>query len=220
MSTDIYTLGLDPAKTNDFFGVCIHKVVSIDNAFVPKLVLIDGYKGESFVKIQNILDKGIFSKYQFKYIHVDYTNQQMFTDLLIDRYGDDIVKKFVFSNKSKQNLMTNTKSFMNEGYEFPPPPPKGVVSYAYRKVLELKKEITQEQVEITDSNNIKFVHKGKHNDKLHAFALSLYGARLYMNDQLSVNNNIVLGGLASTHNQKFGQNRFANTNRINDPRFW
>jgi len=183
-------IGMDPAIIGDFFGIAVHALpmeIPEDKPWMPLLIkLIKLQKGDYKSTWEN-LTQGVLSKYlNFRAINIDYTNEKTLADFLEDKYGEDRVKKTPFTKGeagTKMQMAKTSKSFLDEGYNFPDH--NKIENPVERdNIRTLKQQIINEQILLNPDGSIKFEHKGKHNDLLHAWMLSLAVTEEYMINKL------------------------------------
>lgn len=179
-------IGMDPAIIGDFFGICIHalpKVIPNDKAWMPLLIKLTTLRKGNYDTTWNELNNGILSKYKnFKALNIDYTNEKTLADFLEEKYGKDRIKKTPFTkgeSGTKMQIAQSSKKLLDNGYLFPD---HNKIDDPIEKnnIRTLKQQIINEQVLINADGSIKFAHKGKHNDLLHAWMLSLDITMQYM----------------------------------------
>jgi len=171
--------GADPAIFGDYFGICIHalpKQRPKDTPWLPFLIKLTKMHGTSYKTIWDELQSGTMAKYRhFKVFNFDYTNEKTLTDFMEDKFGESRIKKTPFTKGeagSKMRLAQNSKKFLDSGYAFPDH--NKIADPVERdNIRMLKNQIINEQIVFNTDGSIKFQHKGKHNDLLHAWMLSL-----------------------------------------------
>ncbi len=186
----LYFIGMDPAIIGDYFGICVHKLLAEPpqgKPWIPLLVkLIKLQKGE-YSSTWDELINGVLTKYlDFRIINIDYTNEKTLADLLEDKFGDDRIKKTPFTKGeagTKMQMAKSSKSFLDNGYSFPD---HNKISNPMERdnIRTLKNQIINEEIVLNPDGSIKFKHKGKHNDLLHAWMLSLDAVNDYMVSKL------------------------------------
>jgi len=192
-------IGMDPAIIGDFFGIAVHALpmeIPEDKPWMPLLIkLIKLQKGDYKSTWEN-LTQGVLSKYlNFRAINIDYTNEKTLADFLEDKYGEDRVKKTPFTKGeagTKMQMAKTSKSFLDGGYNFPDHT-KIENPVERDNIRTLKQQIINEQILLNPDGSIKFEHKGKHNDLLHAWMLSLDVTNEYMVSKLG-SDGIIVGG--------------------------
>ena len=192
-------IGMDPAIIGDYFGIAVHALpmeIPEDKPWMPLLIkLIKLQKGDYKSTWEN-LTQGILSKYlNFRAINIDYTNEKTLADFLQDKYGEDRVKKTPFTKGeagTKMQMAKTSKSFLDDGYNFPDH--NKILNPVERdNIRTLKQQIINEQILLNPDGSIKFEHKGKHNDLLHAWMLSLDITNEFMVSKLG-SDGIIVGG--------------------------
>jgi len=183
-------IGMDPAIIGDYFGIAVHALpmeIPEDKPWMPLLIkLIKLQKGDYKSTWEN-LTQGVLSKYiTFRAINIDYTNEKTLADFLEDKYGEDKIKKTPFTKGeagTKMQMAKTSKSFLDNGYNFPD---HNKISNPVERdnIRTLKQQIINEQILLNPDGSIKFEHKGKHNDLLHAWMLSLSITEEYMISKL------------------------------------
>ena len=183
-------IGMDPAIVGDYFGIAVHALpadIPEDKPWMPLLIkLIKLQKGD-YKSTWEQLTEGILSKYlDFRAINIDYTNEKTLADFLEDKYGEDRVKKTPFTKGeagTKMQMAKSSKTFLDNGYNFPDH--NKILNPMERdNIRTLKQQIVNEQILLNPDGSIKFEHKGKHNDLLHAWMLSLTVTEEYMINKL------------------------------------
>jgi len=181
---------MDPAIVGDFFGIAVHALPAYmpeEKPWIPLLIkLIKLQKGD-YKSTWDQLTEGVLSKYMdFRVINIDYTNEKTLADFLEDKYGEDRVKKTPFTKGeagTKMQMAKSSKTFLDNGYNFPDH--NKILNPMERdNIRTLKQQIIQEQILLNPDGSIKFEHKGKHNDLLHAWMLSLAVTEEYMINKL------------------------------------
>lgn len=183
-------IGLDPAIIGDYFGVCIHalsKQKPKDKVWMPFLLKLTKMQKGDYKSTWEQLTKGTLSKYSnFKAINIDYTNEKTLADFLEDKYGKYRVKKTPFTkgeSGTKMQMAQSSKKLLDNGYAFPDH--NKITNPIDRdNIRTLKQQIINEQILLNTDGSIKFEHKGKHNDLLHAWMLSLDITVEYMTSKL------------------------------------
>lgn len=179
-------IGMDPAIIGDYFGIAVHALpmeIPEDKPWIPLLIkLIKLQKGD-YKSTWDQLTEGVLSKYSnFRAINIDYTNEKTLADFLEEKYGEDRVKKTPFTKGeagTKMQMAKTSKTFLDNGYNFPDH--NKIANPVERdNIRTLKQQIINEQVLLNPDGSIKFEHKGKHNDLLHAWMLSLSITEEYM----------------------------------------
>lgn len=181
-SLDDYELfiGMDPAIIGDYFGISVHalpnEVPEDTTTWLPLLIYLGKLQKGNYSSTWDELTKGVLSKYQnFRAINIDYTNEKTLADRLEEAYGEDRVKKTPFTKGeagTKMQMAKTSKMFLDNGYTFPDH--NKINNPILRdNVRTLKQQIINEQILLNPDGSIKFEHKGKHNDLLHAWMLSL-----------------------------------------------
>jgi len=181
LNTSDYWLfgGGDPAVFGDYFGICIHalpKKRPKDKPWLPFLIKLTKMQGKSYKMIWDELQTGTMERYKhFKRFNFDYTNEKTLTDFLESKFGDRRIKKTPFTkgeSGTKMQMAQSAKKFLDSGYTFPDH--NQIEDPVERdNIRTLKTQIINEQVVLNTDGSIKFQHKGKHNDLLHAWMLSL-----------------------------------------------
>lgn len=163
----------------DYFGICIHALPVIppkDKTWMPFLIKLTKLQGDSYKTIWDELQNGILKKYNgFRVFNFDYTNEKTLTDFMEDKFGESRIKKTPFTKGeagTKMRMAQNSKKFLDSGYNFPDHH-KIQDPVERENIRILKTQIINEQVVFNPDGSIKFQHKGKHNDLLHAWMLSL-----------------------------------------------
>jgi len=183
-------IGMDPAIIGDYFGVAVQALpthIPEEKPWMPLLSkLIKLQKGD-YSSTWKQLTEGVLSKYRnFRVINIDYTNEKTLADFLEDKYGEDRVKKTPFTKGeagTKMQMAKTSKTFLDNGYNFPDH--NKIANPLERdNIRTLKQQIVNEQILLNPDGSIKFEHKGKHNDLLHAWMLSLAVTEEYMISKL------------------------------------
>ena len=80
-------------------------------------------------------------------------------------------------------MAKSSKTFLDNGYNFPD---HNKIAHPVERdnIRTLKQQIINEQILLNPDGSIKFEHKGKHNDLLHAWMLSLAATEEYMINKL------------------------------------
>lgn len=184
-------IGMDPAIVGDYFGICVHalpRVIPNDKkTWMPLLIKLIKLQKGSYNSTWEELTNGILSKYSsFRALNIDYTNEKTLSDFLEEKYGDDRVKKTPFTkgeSGTKMQMAKSSKTFLDNGYNFPN---HNKIDDPIERdnIRTLKQQIINEQILLNSDGSIKFEHKGKHNDLLHAWMLSLDITYQYMTSKL------------------------------------
>lgn len=201
-SLDDYELfiGMDPAIIGDYFGIAIHalpnEIPDDTTTWLPYLIYLGKLQKGNYSTTWDELTKGVLSKYQnFRAINIDYTNEKTLSDRLEESYGEDRVKKTPFTkgeSGTKMQMAKTSKAFLDNGYNFPDH--TKIDNPIFRdNIRTLKQQIITEQILLNPDGSIKFQHKGKHNDLLHAWMLSLDITNEYMVSKLG-SDGIFVGG--------------------------
>jgi hypothetical protein len=181
-------IGMDPAIIGDYFGICVHALPNeISDTWLPFLLYLGKLQKGNYTSTWNELTNGILSKYQnFRALNIDYTNEKTLADRLEESYGEDRIKKTPFTKGeagTKMQMAQTAKTFLDNGYKFPDH--NKIENPIIRdNVRTLKQQIITEQILLNPDGSIKFEHKGKHNDLLHAWMLSLDVTNEYMVSKL------------------------------------
>ncbi len=183
-------IGMDPAIVGDYFGIAIHALptaIPEDKPWMPLLIKLMQLQKKSYKSTWEELTEGLLAKYvNFRAINIDYTNEKTLADFLEYKYGDDKVKKTPFTKGeagTKMQMAKSSKTFLDNGYTFPDHN-KITNPILKANVRTLKQQIINEQILLNPDGSIKFEHKGKHNDLLHAWMLSLDVTMEYMINKL------------------------------------
>jgi len=183
-------IGMDPAIVGDYFGIAIHALptaIPEDKPWMPLLIKLMQLQKKSYKSTWEELTEGLLAKYvNFRAINIDYTNEKTLADFLEYKYGDDRVKKTPFTkgeSGTKMQMAKSSKTFLDNGYAFPDHN-KITNPFERNNIRTLKQQIINEQILLNPDGSIKFEHKGKHNDLLHAWMLSLDVTMEYMINKL------------------------------------
>lgn len=183
-------IGMDPAIVGDYFGIAIHalpRIIPEDKPWMPLLIKLMQLQKKSYKSTWEELTEGLLSKYvNFRAINIDYTNEKTLADFLEYKYGETRVKKTPFTKGeagTKMQMAKSSKTFLDNGYNFPD---HNKIDNPIEKnnIRTLKQQIINEQILLNPDGSIKFEHKGKHNDLLHAWMLSLDVTMEYMINKL------------------------------------
>jgi len=183
-------IGMDPAIVGDYFGIAIHALptaIPEDGPWMPLLIKLMQLQKKSYKSTWEELTEGLLSKYvNFRAINIDYTNEKTLADFLEYKYGETRVKKTPFTKGeagTKMQMAKSSKTFLDNGYAFPD---HNKIENPLEKnnIRTLKQQIINEQILLNPDGSIKFEHKGKHNDLLHAWMLSLDVTMEYMINKL------------------------------------
>jgi hypothetical protein len=193
-------IGMDPAIVGDYFGIAVHalprKIPKDTSTWMPLLVKLMKLQKGNYSSTWEQLTEGILSNYQtFRALNIDYTNEKTLADFLEDKYGDDRIKKTPFTKGeagTKMQMAKNSKTFLDNGYNFPD---HNKIDNPLERdnIRTLKQQIINEQILLNPDGSIKFEHKGKHNDLLHAWMLSLDVTMEYMINKLGRGGILVMG---------------------------
>ena len=181
---------MDPAIVGDFFGIAVHALpaeMPEKKPWMPLLIKLMKLQKGDYKSTWTQLTEGLLSKYvDFKVINIDYTNEKTLADFLEDKYGEDRIKKTPFTKGeagTKMQMAKSSKTFLDNGYNFPDH--NRIINPVERdNIRTLKQQIINEQILLNPDGSIKFEHKGKHNDLLHAWMLSLAATEEYMINKL------------------------------------
>ena len=183
-------IGMDPAIVGDYFGIAVHKLpadIPEGKPWMPLLIKLIKLQKGKYSSTWDELTKGVLSKYaDFRVINIDYTNEKTLADFLEEKYGEDRVKKTPFTkgeSGTKMQMAKSSKNFLDTGYNFPDHT-KIANPMERDNIRTLKQQIVNEQILLNPDGSIKFEHKGKHNDLLHAWMLSLDVTMEYMMNKL------------------------------------
>ncbi len=192
MNVNDYVLfiGMDPAIVGDYFGIAVHALpadIPEDKPWLPLLIKLIKLQKGNYSSTWEQLTEGVLSRYlDFRVINIDYTNEKTLADFLEDRYGEDRIKKTPFTKGeagTKMQMAKSSKTFLDNGYNFPDH--NKILNPLERdNIRTLKQQIVNEQILLNPDGSIKFEHKGKHNDLLHAWMLSLDVTMEYMINKL------------------------------------
>ena len=192
---------MDPAIIGDYFGICVHAlpaVIPTDKPWMPLLIKLATLQKGNYDTTWDELNNGILSKYKnFKALNIDYTNEKTLADFLEEKYGEDRILKTPFTkgeSGTKMQMAQSAKKLLDNGYSFPDHN-KIEDPIERNNIRTLKQQIINEQIIINPDGSIKFQHKGKHNDLLHAWMLSLDVTMQYMINRLGKSEYIVAGPL-------------------------
>lgn len=201
MNIEDYVLfiGMDPAIISDYFGICVHALPAIiptDKPWMPLLIKLTTLQKGNYDTTWEELNNGILSKYKnFKALNIDYTNEKTLADFLEEKYGENRILKTPFTkgeSGTKMQMAQSAKKLLDNGYSFPDHN-KIEDPIERNNIRTLKQQIINEQIIINPDGSIKFQHKGKHNDLLHAWMLSLDVTMQYMINRLGKSEYIVAG---------------------------
>ena len=195
----ILFIGMDPAIIGDYFGICVHALPAVipDNKpWMPLLIKLTTLQKGNYDTTWDELNNGILSKYKnFKALNIDYTNEKTLADFLEEKYGENRIKKTPFTkgeSGTKMQMAQSAKKLLDNGYSFPDHN-KINDPVERNNIRTLKQQIINEQIIINPDGSIKFAHKGKHNDLLHAWMLSLDITMQYMINRLGKSEYVVAG---------------------------
>ena len=195
----ILFIGMDPAIIGDYFGICVHALPAVipDNKqWMPLLIKLTTLQKGNYDTTWDELNNGILSKYKnFKALNIDYTNEKTLADFLEEKYGESRIKKTPFTkgeSGTKMQMAQSAKKLLDNGYSFPDHN-KIDDPVERNNIRTLKQQIINEQIIINPDGSIKFQHKGKHNDLLHAWMLSLDITMQYMINRLGKSEYVVAG---------------------------
>lgn len=201
-SIDDYELfiGMDPAIIGDYFGIAVHalpmEIPEDITTWMPLLIYLGKLQKGNYSSTWDELTQGVLSKFQnFRALNIDYTNEKTLADRLEESYGEDRIKKTPFTKGeagTKMQMAQTAKTFLDNGYKFPDHT-KIKNPIILDNVRTLKQQIITEQILLNPDGSIKFEHKGKHNDLLHAWMLSLDVTNEYMVSKLG-SDGIFVGG--------------------------
>ncbi len=190
---------MDPAIIGDYFGICVHALPAVipDNKqWMPLLIKLTTLQKGNYDTTWDELNNGILSKYKnFKALNIDYTNEKTLADFLEEKYGESRIKKTPFTkgeSGTKMQMAQSAKKLLDNGYSFPDHN-KIDDPVERNNIRTLKQQIINEQIIINPDGSIKFQHKGKHNDLLHAWMLSLDITMQYMINRLGKSEYVVAG---------------------------
>lgn len=192
-------IGMDPALQGDYFGVAIHALPLIkpkNKPWLPFLLRLIKLQAKNYSDIWNALNSGVLETYNYFYkLQIDYTNEKTIADFLEEKYGESRIIKTPFTKGeagSKMRLAQNSLKLLQSGYNFPDHTkiPDVVES---DNVKALKTQIINEEVVFNPDGSVKFRHKGKHNDLLHAWMLSLDEVMKFMLGSQGTDG-IIIGG--------------------------
>lgn len=190
---------MDPAIIGDYFGICVHALPAVipDNKpWMPLLIKLTTLQKGNYDTTWDELNNGILSKYKnFKALNIDYTNEKTLADFLEEKYGENRIKKTPFTkgeSGTKMQMAQSAKKLLDNGYSFPDHN-KIDDPVERNNIRTLKQQIINEQIIINPDGSIKFQHKGKHNDLLHAWMLSLDITMQYMINRLGKSEYVVAG---------------------------
>lgn len=196
---------MDPAIIGDYFGICVHAlpvVIPDDKPWMPLLIKLATLQKGNYDTTWDELNNGILSKYKnFKALNIDYTNEKTLADFLEEKYGEDRILKTPFTkgeSGTKMQMAQSAKKLLDNGYSFPDHN-KIEDPIERNNIRTLKQQIINEQIIINPDGSIKFQHKGKHNDLLHAWMLSLDVTMQYMINRLGKSEYVVAGPLKRKH---------------------
>jgi len=180
-------IGMDPAIVGDYFGIAVHalpiEIPEDVSTWMPRLIDLHKLQKGKYSSTWDELQSGVLSKFEgFKVINIDYTNEKTLADFLEEKYGEDRIKKTPFTKGeagTKMQMAKSSKSFLDNGYTFPD---HTKIDNPIKRdnIRTLKQQIINEQILLNPDGSIKFQHKGKHNDLLHAWMLSLDVTMQYM----------------------------------------
>lgn len=183
-------IGMDPAIIGDYFGIAVHALpaeIPKDKPWLPLLVKLIKLQKGNYSSTWEQLTEGTLARYlDFRVINIDYTNEKTLADFLEEKYGEDRIKKTPFTKGeagTKMQMAKSSKTFLDNGYNFPDH--NKIANPMERdNIRTLKQQIINEQILLNPDGSIKFEHKGKHNDLLHAWMLSLDVTMQYMISKL------------------------------------
>lgn len=199
---------MDPAIVGDYFGICVHalpRIIPVGKPWIPLLIKLTKLQKGSYNSTWEELNKGTLSRYAgFRALNIDYTNEKTLADFLEDKYGENRIKKTPFTKGeagTKMQMAQAAKKFLENGYNFPN---HTMIEDAIERdnIRTLKQQIINEQILLNPDGSIKFEHKGKHNDLLHAWMLSLDITNQYMINKLG-NDGIHVGGAITKKPQPY-----------------
>lgn len=199
---------MDPAIIRDYFGICVHalpKVIPQDKPWMPLLIKLIKLQKGNYSSVWDELINGVLSKYRsFKVINIDNTNEKTFADMLEEKFDEERIKKTPFTKGeagTKMQMANSAKKFLDNGYKFPD---HNKIENPMERdnIRTLKQQIVNEQILLNPDGSIKFQHKGKHNDLLHAWMLSLDVTNEYMVNKLGSGKKHVGGPLLGNRKYK------------------
>jgi len=201
-------IGMDPAIIGDYFGIAVHalpvEIPEDTTTWLPSLIHLGKLQKGNYSSTWDELTNGVLSKYQnFRALNIDYTNEKTLADRLEERYGEDRIKKTPFTKGeagTKMQMAKSSKNFLDNGYNFPDHN-KLKNPIDRENIRTLKQQIITEQILLNPDGSIKFEHKGKHNDLLHAWMLSLDVTNEFMVSKLG-SDGIIVGGPVRKKNPK------------------
>jgi len=172
-------MGLDPASKMDFFGIVVHALPT-GRFPMPQLVTMQAVTHTSYLAMMEALKRDMFRRFPPYYIVVDYNTEKTFSQILQRDYGDERLELVTFGNQAKQMLKDDGLAILKQGYTFPDAYKQ--TNMKQRKYLiDLVKQIKQEQMLVTRTGKITFDHpQGEHNDLATAWELSIHGCLKFM----------------------------------------
>ena len=195
-------IGMDPALKGDFFGICIHELTrnrpNDNTPWMPRLKKLIKLQADNYVAMWDALNGGVLARYNdFYMLNIDYSNEKTIADFLEEKYGERKIIKTPFTkgeSGSKMMLAQDSLQMLQSGYEMPdhhkiPNPTER------ENIRTLKQQMVQEEITLNPDGSIKFRHKGKHNDLLHAWMLSLSAVRRYILSMQGAGGTTVCGPL-------------------------
>jgi len=201
-------IGMDPAIVGDYFGICVHALprkIPNDKPWMPLLVKLTKLQNGSYNSTWEQLTNGTLSQYSsFRALNIDYTNEKTLADFLEEKYGERRIKKTPFTkgeSGTKMQMAKSAKKLLDNGYNFPDHT-KIDNPVERDNIRTLKQQIINEQILLNPDGSIKFEHKGKHNDLLHAWMLSLDITIQYMTNKLG-GDGVHVGGPIKKKQQPF-----------------
>jgi hypothetical protein len=193
-------IGMDPAIIGDYFGIAVHilpsEIPEDTDTWQPLLVHLGKLQKGTYSSTWDEINRGVLARYgSFRSLNIDYTNEKTLADFLEGKYGKERVKKTPFTkgeSGTKMQMAQVAKAFLENGYAFPDH--ARIQNPKVRdNVRALKQQIVNEQVLLNPDGSVKFEHKGRHNDLLHAWMLSLAVANEYMVSRLGADAVPVIG---------------------------
>jgi len=176
--------GNDPARDADYHTIIIHGLFSrpTDGEWNPMLRDVYRFRKTDYLDILSFLFDDLFRKMPPVKFVTDATRDPTFAELITKKLGAHKVNSYKFTIDSKLHLMTLTKQYYQQGYALPDVDQLEREGRIKSEKAQLIREMKQESLrEMTRpvGDKISFSDGGKHNDLLHAQALSLKGVYDY-----------------------------------------
>lgn len=177
----IWFYGNDPARDADYHTVVINGLFPRnpnEPEWNPMLRDLFRFKKTDYLDVLEWLFNDLFKKMPPYRFVTDATRDPTFAELIVRKLGAHKAEPYKFTIDSKLHLMTINRQYYKQGYALPDvemlerenriTPEKAYL------IRELKTESLREQMRPI-GDKISFSDGGKHNDLLHAQAMSLKG---------------------------------------------